>query len=651
MADTAEITIENITASDADSVNLTGLLSDIGTFAIPEDFGNEKGWKLLGNLALQGLGKNFSGVSTGTEHSQSDDAKEKKKRRQNDSLILLDMARQKQELEKQIAEIKRNITRLEKYISGLKQENATLLKQLEHIKTKLDDNSEQQERIQTLIDETRQNYRDGLKGMLAPKTIEIVDRLEEIQENFVTIRTDIEDVDGPRRFIVYKDEFGDYYIKHPKTGENLLVEDLAEPKMNLIGIAEGKNFTMLEDIAYQESNGERRFGNEAAPGEIEWHNNDQKSFLEALPAGDTRNKIIGFCDNIRYQEIQKFKLITERKELLEKRAVLEKQLSNNNDKIRLSETELSEKRIQLEELQERLDNLNNRMNLLEEFSKSTAQYTQDTRKKLTTLYNKAAEMAKDGASNTDIRNALNELDETPKDSLANIAMQMFKARQDHAEVKEDVSKIFDATNNLENRHEQLQTHFGDSPSELTLAIVPDVLIEFGASWVVSEKVIKAWENPITHEEKPVYRDNETLKLYTYDEETGTRHEITDPKIVAELYKRATVDMELFMNETPDSVDPDNSFVDTLEDLLKADKLRTVAQETQAKAYINLQNAQAAMDAPTSEGNFPAARHPNAGELAKEFDPAKLDTQKTGKTGGTSPDKNKLNQDLEPKNAS
>lgn len=88
-----------------------------------------------------------------------------------------------------------------------------------------------------------------------------------------------------------------------------------------------------------------------------------------------------------------------------------------------------------------------------------------------------------------------------------------------------------------------------------------------ARLAASDELTEAWKNVVTHEGKDVYRDNETLRLYTYDAESGDRTYINDPAVEAELNLQAygtpnadgspSTNFKFFKNETPDSEDPNN----------------------------------------------------------------------------------------------
>jgi len=117
-------------------------------------------------------------------------------------------------------------------------------------------------------------------------------------------------------------------------------------------------------------------------------------------------------------------------------------------------------------------------------------------------------------------------------------------------------------NGIADRDDQIRARF---PDELT---PPGqwAIWSWTANLAASAELKEAWKNVVTYQGKEVYRDNETLRLYTYDKDSG-RSYINDPAVEAELNLQAygtpnadgspSTNFKFFKNETPDSEDPNN----------------------------------------------------------------------------------------------
>ncbi|MCB1721796.1 MAG: hypothetical protein H6860_01690 [Rhodospirillales bacterium] len=602
MAKSAEISANANSVATLDFDRITETASN---FAIPPTgLISEASWRLIGNLGRQNLTGTFSGISTGHEDKETEEEREERKFREKLSNIVLlsEIDRMIAEIEKQIADYEKQIAKALKNISNLREENVKLLAEIKKLKTiDLPANDAAREAIH----KSYETYCDGLKQLLDEDTQTTLDRLKEIEGTFITVRADIEGIDGPRRYIVFKDAQGENYIKHPKTGEALYINKLDQPKMKLVDKLEGKSYSMQDDIAMQEAQKDRRFGNDAHEGEVEWFYDGQNDLLKSLPEGDLRNDIIGFRDTLRYQEIQLFKLDQDREKIIEKIARLEEKLTANERSIAGNEKDIEIFKKKIKALEQQKDLLNERRNELISQTTSTQQYTQEKREELTKLFTRAAKMQKAGKTDAEIIRELKEMDKSKTDALATIAMQMFKMRQNveekqtqHTKVTEVLDRIEKITKDYPDRHEFLKEHFGIN------------VFAIG----------KAWLNPITLGGEGIYRDNETGQLYTYDKETG-RTTIENPAIVAELYERAYVDGELFMNETPRGDDESNSFSQTWDDKnLSTEKTRAHLKSAEAKAEFNLQAArgEAAQLEQQTGISLSFARNENAGELSLAY---------------------------------
>lgn len=543
------------------------------------------------------------GIATSHEGKETEEEREERKFREKlaTTLLLSEIDRMIAEIEEQIANHEKQIAILLKDISGLEKENVELLAEIKKLKTTaLPANDEAREALK----ESYKTYCDGLKNLLDEDTQATLDRLKEIEGTFITVRADIKGIDGQRRYIVFKDEQSKNYIKHPKTGKALYINELDQPKMKLVDKLEGKSYSMQDDITMQEAQKDRRFGNDAHEGEVEWFYDGQNDLLKALPEGDLRNDIIGFRDTLRYQEIQLFKLDQDREKMLEKIARLEKRVAENKRTINKNEEKIAHHRQKIETLKEQLSALDERRNELISQTARIQEYTEEKREELTKLFTRAAEMQKAGKTDAEILHELKEIDKSKTNALATIAMQMFKMRQnvenkqtEHSNVTETIENIEKIIKDYPDRHEFLKKHFG----------------------INVFAVAGAWLNPITLSDEGVYRDNETGQLYTYNAKTNARTYIENPVIVAELYKRAYIDGELFTNETPTGDDPDNAFSQTWDAKLSTKQTTASLKSAEAKAEFNLQAARseaAALEQKTGISlSLSAARDEKAGELS------------------------------------
>ncbi|MCB9983446.1 MAG: hypothetical protein H6861_07230 [Rhodospirillales bacterium] len=462
------------------------------------------------------------------------------------------------------------------------------------------------------------------------------------EREFITVRAELLGIDGPRRYIVFKDDEGRYYINDPHTQEKLLIDDLPQTQMKLFGeTLEGKRFSMMGDIRMQEAQG-RKLGNQTTLKDAESFYAGQEELARDLgKMGEgTVNTVFGYRDTLRYLEIERFKLDQDREQIERQIKIYEDKLSENARELSGKETELAETRGKLAELKQRLNEFTERKELLDRQIEATQNMNAASGEKIKSMFNEAARLYDDGKglSFEAISKQLEQNDTSNGKILSTIAMQMFEVHQsalekraEQAQVQQNTSQIDEAMNAFASRHEFLQSLYGEGPGQWALDNLADWMIEAGAL-TADDKVQKAWENPITLDGKGVYRDNKTLKLYTYDETTETRTYIENPVIIAELYKRANVDGDLFMNETPNSEDAENGFVDTFRALLAADELRKAIKSVEITAKFNALNAQTEAAALAQKHGvdikFPAARHEDAGQLSSTYNKDVIPSQNT-----------------------
>ncbi len=126
-------------------------------------------------------------------------------------------------------------------------------------------------------------------------------------------------------------------------------------------------------------------------------------------------------------------------------------------------------------------------------------------------------------------------------------------------------------NNIADRDDQIRARFPDewTPPEWMINMGSDGQVAWTARQFASAELKQAWQNVVQHEGKDVYRENETLNLYTLSEDGETRHYITDPATLARLNREAygepnadgspSNDFKFFANETPYGVSKFDTF--------------------------------------------------------------------------------------------
>ncbi|MBL4804863.1 MAG: hypothetical protein JKY71_08355 [Alphaproteobacteria bacterium] len=143
-----------------------------------------------------------------------------------------------------------------------------------------------------------------------------------------------------------------------------------------------------------------------------------------------------------------------------------------------------------------------------------------------------------------------------------------------------------ARTGITNRDEQIRTRFPNEwtpPTDWNLLgvertgayqwLATKLITGPTANFAASNELEQAWrDDVVTHNGLPVYRDNNTLRLYTFDPDASdprtARTYINDPATELRLNQEAyatnpdgtpSTDFKFFMNETPQSQDPHNTF--------------------------------------------------------------------------------------------
>lgn len=604
MAESAEITAETVNA-----VVFTPVADKAFTFAIPADMNTLPSQLLFGNLADQKLTAAFAGAMN-IENEETPEEQRERKHRECLSLLWIQF-----EIDEMIREIQEEIRALEQKVAELQERIATLkddsIQLLARIETMQKNDLAANDKARKAIQASYENYCTGLSDILGENKLTIED-LKDAEQDFITVRADLPGLDGPRRYIVFEDAAGEYYIKHPESGENLYVDALAQPQMRLQGDdLEGKSFTMQDDIALQKSWPGRRFGNERSPTQIEWFYDVQDELfkaLESLEDNDVRDRIIGFRDTLRYQEIALFKLDREREQIVEEIKALERRERENTANISAMEAQISQYHNQIAALQERLADLNMRRDEIKRQAEETLQYTEETRAQIRELFEKATQMAEqESAPDDQIRTALEKMDTSEGDSLTAIAMQMFTARRTVKDQEHTQDELTAAAKHID----AIASAFPDRYTFL--------LETFGIQGAIE----KVWEDPIRLPNgQGVYHDGVTGEFYTYDPQTERRTYITDPIKIAKIMEDAYIDGKLFMNEAWAGEDPENGMGLTFATGFREHGLLRIFNDAQNTAGLNLKVAQKAAEKLTEETGItfipPAARDEKAGALAEAY---------------------------------
>ena len=406
----------------------------------------------------------------------------------------------------------------------------------QRVQAELTENKTRQEHIdEEMLSEIR---------ILDSRSADLLEELSNLGQDIVTARLTLEGVyDGvPGRHVVFSE--GDrYYIEHPVTGGKYYLDEHA----NLT-----ERNTALAEIETQIFIGEK-------PGnDPELSEERLQRFRDGQTELRSRVDTLGLGPNM--QRIGD---------------LFSESLRNKAEYIALEQrlTQLEQDR---EQLQLELQNL-------------TSEQAAEREAELTAEQKAIAQKYRELDDRTKTNNQeLNTLFEQLHIAIEEAEQQ----RQNTVEVREDVARVQENYGTLEatatafaNRHEQLTQHFnGGDFSTWAAKNLPKWMINMAAS----KELRQAWNDPVEHEGRAVYRDNETLELYYWNTETNTLEEkITDPVIVAELNAQAYGDPpKLFVNETLSHPE----FVGTLKALLDAEDISAEAARVQAEQEALSQTA-------------------------------------------------------------
>lgn len=402
------------------------------------------------------------------------------------------------------------------------------IRETERVQTELAENKIRQEQIdEEMLSEVR---------ILDDRSADLLEELSRLGQEIVTARLTLDGVyDGvPGRHVVFTE--GDrYYIEHPVTGGKYYLDEHA----NL-----GERNTALAEIETQIFIGEK-------PGnDPELSTEHLQRFRDGQTELRSRVDTLGLGPNM--QRIGD---------------LFSESLRNRAEYIALEQrlTQLEQDR---EQLQLELQSLT-----AEQVAEREAELTAE-QAAITQEYREL-----DDRTRTNNQN-LNALFEDLHTAIEEAETQ----RQNTAEVREDVAVVHEnygtmeaAASGFANRHDQLTQHFnGGDFSTWAAKNLPKWMINMGAS----SELRQAWNDPVEHDGRAVYRDNDTLELYYWNTETGTLGEkITDPVIVANLNAQAYGDPPtLFVNETLSHPE----FVATLNALLEAEDIAAEASRVQSE---------------------------------------------------------------------
>ncbi|MEZ5814102.1 MAG: hypothetical protein R3E13_05180 [Alphaproteobacteria bacterium] len=233
-----------------------------------------------------------------------------------------------------------------------------------------DSDSENIAQLNTLEDSTMLTYRaigDLLKNHNPELYEDFFNDVFGIDNEYITIAHDTDD--GTRSHIVWQDENGAYYLKDPKTGQHV---DIDQNNPNLLGaLGSEKNQKPASELSQEDREAFERFNRtyKRYMNEVNCHRGLSETHDRLVNIMAKREELFGRQVEIQ-REMEKLKI---RKEQLEKEIEnLEKQKSANEEKT----DEIKQK---LENLQRDETNLLNRMDenkleVLEFTTQSTSQF-------------------------------------------------------------------------------------------------------------------------------------------------------------------------------------------------------------------------------------------------------------------------------------
>ncbi len=468
------------------------------------------------SLILQGIGPFV------TADSQDADRRQKQQQYAKHQAVqsILEIIRQNSanviaKITKRIIELHQDINRLKNNLDTIIDQINQKLTTLEGIKDALQETGKNIEKTDAKITDANDAYQDNktnLEEHLSAPGKEALKEIIECSKRLVTIEIDIEGVKPSRRHAVYKDDEGEYYIKHPETGENIpitadmrILTDPSNP--------ESESYSALDDIAYQtREDSSKNFAN--APGmkeTVDQYNTNYKIYLTAIE-----------------------KLIKDFPHLADLR-----------EQMLIPNREMRSQKIDLEKL--------------EDFKKSLEETIERLQQEL-----KALEVRKQG-----IETELNQKTQKLAAAIAELETIQKRDQELSSRAERTLKNLTDSRDRIEavlRDREEIDTIFAKIETEF-FDKYDGRHAQMMALYAGNLDALKDPENHITMDGRNVSRASSDIgdikegDLYFFDPETRTREKITDPLTKARLYEAAYVNGKVFANEwqTGDNEDPQNTW--------------------------------------------------------------------------------------------
>ncbi len=618
---------------DGETSEIEKLTSDLFSGS-PTD--NIRRFEML-NQAMAGIGHT---IYSGSATNQNVQAKREQQRRAYDAVLqktLETIQQQKVKLQERLAELiiehailKGNVEELTQQLSDIKERIVELNERHAEIATRRIEIGRELEQ-ETAKVSSRISGRYSEEDALMYKN-----DFEQIKVQYFTILHEAGAAPGEKRsHILWRDsETQGYYILDPHD-ENKRI-DIPSDDLNLLGslnrgsygvIAEAGNLTHLD--AFRRLNAAQERLTELAKDD------PQLAYVQRSIARieDEYQRLSGEEQNIR-NELTQLKALE---------AELEEKLENAQKRLQENEAETAEIRQQLENLETKEQNIRAQL----EQSAERLQIFSET-------------------SKAELERLLQEIEAKIEENKEKI--------EENEEQQEELDiqiKIADeGLESFKDRHDQLETLYGDwsttwrMAAATVLSWIPGVEIELTKERALEfaednpeHQLTEAWKNVTEHNGKPVFRENETGKLYTLDQ-NGNPEWIQDNATINRIRHEIFKEGKLTANESPFYHSDNDSFDETRESITTAaalnEGLRTeksqLAGETQAIGLENEEleeqrNAIAAeivsSAAPEQQAGvnamfnaLPAARNDGHGVLSKEIFEAARGVETTTETKPT-----------------